>query len=56
MKLYCAWSSFLHNWHRRIINKIYYYYFAPVLVTVDCFRNFTHTQIEKKTKINERNS
>ena len=26
MKLYCAWSSFLQNWDRRIINKIYYYY------------------------------
>ena len=21
MKLYCAWSSFLQNWDRRIINK-----------------------------------
>ena len=26
VKLYCAWSSFLQNWDRRIINKIYYYY------------------------------
>ena len=26
MKLYCAWSSFLQNWDRRIINKSYYYY------------------------------
>ena len=26
MKLYCAWSSFLQNWDRRIINKMYYYY------------------------------
>ena len=25
MKLYCAWSSVLQNWDRRIINKIYYY-------------------------------
>ena len=31
--LYCAWSSFLQNWDRRIINKIYfiiyYYYYSP---------------------------
>ena len=27
MKLYCAWSSFLQNWDRRIINKIYYCYY-----------------------------
>ena len=26
VKLYCAWSSFLQNWDRRIINKMYYYY------------------------------
>ena len=26
MKLYCAWSSFLQNCDRRIINQIYYYY------------------------------
>ena len=26
MMLYCAWSSFLQNWDRRIINKMYYYY------------------------------
>ena len=26
MKLYCAWSSFLQNWDRRIINKKKYYY------------------------------
>ena len=25
VKLYCAWSSFLQNWDRCIINKIYYY-------------------------------
>ena len=27
MKLYCAWSPFLENWDRRIINKIDYYYY-----------------------------
>ena len=26
MKLYCAWSSFLKNCDRCIINQIYYYY------------------------------
>ena len=34
MKLYCAWSSFLQNWDRRIINKIYYYYIFVVPETV----------------------
>ena len=28
VKLYCAWSSFSQNWGRRIINKIYYYYYC----------------------------
>ena len=27
VKLYCAWSSFLQNWDRRIINTIYCYYY-----------------------------
>ena len=32
MKLYCAWSSFLQNWDRRIINKIYYHYYYDHVV------------------------
>ena len=30
MKLYCAWSSFLQNWDRRIINTVYYYYICII--------------------------
>ena len=26
-KLYCAWRSFLQNWDRRMVNKLYYYYY-----------------------------
>ena len=34
MKLYCAWSSFLQNWDRRIINKSYYYVSVYMCVCV----------------------
>ena len=32
VKLYCAWSSFLQNWDRRIINKIYYCYIMFIYI------------------------
>ena len=40
--LYCAWSSFLQNWDRRIINKIYYYYCWKLLSPLQSSRSFQY--------------
>ena len=51
MDIHCAWSSFLQNWDRSIINKIYYYKSVALAMDIrksgfSCTENRSYVKVD----------